>query len=218
MRVLGPVVQPLVLAVLNPRQDVLLGSGVAGQLIRDHDAVRAHLLLEQFAQEPLSRRFVASALNQDVEDEPVLIDGPPEPVLHPGNFYHNLIKVPFVAGPRQPTADLIGKRLAELQRPLAHGFVADDNAACGQDLIDVPQAERKAEIEPDGVADDLGWEAVTGIVGRGRRGHRVRLRNQADLGKATSLRPQPLKLTVPFYLYLILDIYSRKIVGWEVHE
>ena len=21
-----------------------------------------------------------------------------------------------------------------------------------------------------------------------------------------------------FYLYLILDIYSRKIVGWEVHE
>ena len=42
------------------------------------------------------------------------------------------IHVPLVAGGRQPAADLVGKHLAELQRPLAHGLVADDDAACGQ--------------------------------------------------------------------------------------
>jgi hypothetical protein len=30
------------------------------------------------------------------------------------------------------------------------------------------QAEREAEIEPDGEAADLGWEAVSGVAGRGR--------------------------------------------------
>lgn len=55
----------------------------------------------------------------------------------------------------------------------------------GQDLLDVEQAEWKAEIEPDGVADDLAWEAVSDIAGRGRRGHRIQLRNRADLSKVT---------------------------------
>jgi hypothetical protein len=35
VRVLRPLVQSLMLAVLNPGQDVLFGSGVTGQLIRD---------------------------------------------------------------------------------------------------------------------------------------------------------------------------------------
>lgn len=37
MGILGPVVQPFVLPVLNAGQDRLLGSGVAGQLVGDHD-------------------------------------------------------------------------------------------------------------------------------------------------------------------------------------
>ncbi len=54
--------------------------------------------------------------------------------------------------------------VGQLQRPLAHGFLADDDAARGQQFVHHAQAERKAEIEPDGVADDLsrilqaGWQ------------------------------------------------------------
>jgi hypothetical protein len=46
VRVLRPVVQPFVLPVLNAGQDLSLGSGITGQLVRDHDTRRTHLLLE----------------------------------------------------------------------------------------------------------------------------------------------------------------------------
>jgi hypothetical protein len=91
--------------------------------------------------------------------------------------------VPFIAGPGQPAADLAGKSLAELEAPLPYGFMADRNAAGGEDLINVAQAERKAEIEPDGEADDLSREAIAGVAGRGRRCHPVRLRDPACVGK-----------------------------------
>ena len=71
--------------------------------------------------------------------------------------------MPFVSAARQPPADLVSEGLAELERPLAHGLVADGDAARGQQLLDHPQAEREAEIEPDGVADDLRREPVAGI-------------------------------------------------------
>src|SRR3954462_5946025 len=101
--------------------------------------------------------------SQDVEHDPILVDGPPEPMLLAADHQAHLIQVPFVARTGQPAADLVGEPLAELARPLAHGLVAHVNAAGGQHLFDHAQAERKAEIEPDGVADDLAWKAVAGV-------------------------------------------------------
>src|SRR3954466_10092450 len=77
----------------------------------------------------------------------------------------------FVSGRRQTPPDLVGKCLAELARPLPHALMADDDAACGQHLLDHAQAEREAEVQLDGMADDIGREAVADIAGRGERGH-----------------------------------------------
>src|SRR3982751_4461253 len=81
----------------------------------------------------------------------------------------------LVARTGQPTPDLVGEALAELARPLAHGLVAHLDAAGGQHLFHHAQAQRKAEVEPDGVADDLAWKAVTGIRGLGCGCHASRL-------------------------------------------
>jgi hypothetical protein len=43
--------------------------------------------------------------------------------------------------------------------------VADDDAAGGQQLLDHTQPKREADILPDGMADNLGGEPVTGIAG-----------------------------------------------------
>src|SRR4051794_31800553 len=99
--------------------------------------------------------------------------------------------MPLVARTGQPTPDLVGEGLAELARPLAHGLMAHVDAAGGQHLCDHAQAQGKAEVEPDGVADDLAWKAVAGVGGLGGRCH------AGPLPVPTlSAKPRP-KLTVP---------------------
>src|SRR5215212_10005647 len=105
--------------------------------------------------------LVAPALDEDVQHHPVLVHRSPEPVLLPRDLHGNLVEVPCVSGTGQPAADLIGDALAELQPPLRpYGLVADRDAARGEGLIHMAQAQGEAEIEPDRVADDLAREAV----------------------------------------------------------
>ena len=51
--------------------------------------------------------------------------------------------MPFVANPRKATTDLIGELLVEFAGPLPHGFMADDDATGGQQLLDHTQPERE---------------------------------------------------------------------------
>ena len=59
---------------------------------------------------------------------------------------HTLVEMPFVANPRKATTDLVGKLLAELARPLSDGFVADDDAAGRQQLLNHAKPERAMRL------------------------------------------------------------------------
>jgi hypothetical protein len=74
------------LPMLDARHDLPLCRVVAGKLVGDHHARRPHLPLQQLAQQPLGRLFVAAALDQDVEHDAGLVHGSPKPMLYPGNF------------------------------------------------------------------------------------------------------------------------------------
>src|SRR5829696_192034 len=69
--------------------------------------------------------------------------------------------------------------------------MAHVEAAGGQHLFDHAQAQGKAEVEPDRVADDLAWKAVAGIGGLGCGCHAGHLPVPPFPAK-----PRP-KLTVP---------------------
>src|SRR3954468_11973375 len=97
----------------------------------------------------------------------------------------------LVARAWQPTPDLVGEGLAELARPLPDSLMAYVDAAGRQHLLDHAQAERKVEIEPHGVADDLARKAVAGVGGLGAGCHAGHLPVPACPAK-----PRP-KLTVP---------------------
>jgi hypothetical protein len=84
-------------------------------------------------------------------------------------------EMPFVADAREPATDSVRERLAKFARPLPHRFVANSDAASGQQLLDHPQPEREPEIQPDGVANDLAWEPITGIASASRCHHATRL-------------------------------------------
>ena len=79
-----------------------------------------------------------------------------------------LIKVPLVARLGPAPLHLVRELPVEAQSPCADGLVADHDAACGQDQLDVTQAEAKLMIELHRVLNRLGREPKT-AVGRGRR-------------------------------------------------
>src|SRR5829696_9533070 len=103
--------------VLNAGHDLTLCSTVARQLVRDHHPRHAGLTLDQLPEPALGGPLVPPALDQDVEHEPVLVDGSPEPVLLTRNLHLDLVQMPPVSGTGQPASDLVGEALAELARP-----------------------------------------------------------------------------------------------------
>jgi hypothetical protein len=50
------------------------------------------------------------------------------------------------------------KFTTELRRPLRDGLKRDVNAALGQQVFDVTQAQRNSIIEPYRVSDNFGWK------------------------------------------------------------
>src|SRR3954470_3272652 len=108
MRILCPVVEPFVLAVLDARHDLPLGGGVAAQLVGEQHTRRLSLLLQQFAQQAFGGLLIAPALYEDVEDKAFLVDRAPEPILLAGNGDDDLIKVPFIAAAGRAQAKAVG--------------------------------------------------------------------------------------------------------------
>src|SRR5215217_3436159 len=101
----------------------------------------------------------------------VLVHRTPEVVQFTIDFQEHLIEVPGVARLGSPPAELTGEVSPELQAPLSYALVADRDAPLGQEQFHLSEAQAEDVIQPDGVADDLGWEAVSG-VGGGLAGHR----------------------------------------------
>ena len=73
VRVLGPIVLSQALLMVTGKPEVLEGSAVGAQLIRDHPLRREALL----AHELDGSAPVSPGLNQDVEDLAFVIDGAP---------------------------------------------------------------------------------------------------------------------------------------------
>jgi hypothetical protein len=64
---------------------------------------------------------------------------------------------------------------AERLCPAPHGFMADDDPARREQVLDHPQAERKADREPDSLLDDVRREPVAAINGFRCRHHRAQI-------------------------------------------
>src|SRR3954465_15134536 len=88
MRILGPVVQSFVPPMFDRGHHLVFRGAVARQLVRDHHTRHAGLPLQQLAKQALGGLLVAPALDQNVEHDPILVDGPPEPMLLAADLRH----------------------------------------------------------------------------------------------------------------------------------
>src|SRR5258705_13698155 len=69
MGVFGPVIEALVLPMLDPGHNLPLGSSVAPQLVGDEHPRGSALLLEELAEQALGGLLVAPALDENIENE-----------------------------------------------------------------------------------------------------------------------------------------------------
>ncbi len=166
MGVFGAIVEVTALPMFHTRQQLTLGRTITGQIVGDDHSRHVGAALQQLAEERLGGRFVAAALDQDVEHVAVLIDGPPAVVSFAIDREKHFIEVPCVAGLRTPAAQLVRIGLAEFVTPLTDRFLRYKDATSEEEFFDIAKAERKAMVQPDGVGDDFLREAKT-LVGHG---------------------------------------------------
>jgi hypothetical protein len=168
MRILRTVIEVAVLAMLHPRQEFPLGGPITFEFIGDEHPWDVLTALEELAEELLGGLFIPPPLHQDGELHAVLIHGPPQIVPLLIDRDEDLIQVPLIPWLRTPAAQVIRILLAKLAAPFADRFVRDDHTTDEQELFHVAMAEREAELQPDGMADDLTREPVVFIeIGRG---------------------------------------------------
>jgi len=149
VRVLGAIVEVAALAVLDIRQQFELRHTVAPKLVGYEDARHILQTLQQPLEETLCRRGVAAALHQDVEHDPVLIDGAPKMVQLALNSKEDLIQVPLVTWSGAAPAKFARETGAELDAPAPDALVRDDHAAFGQDQLDIPKAQAEHVVQPE---------------------------------------------------------------------
>ena len=54
----------------------------------------------------------------------------------------------------------------DLAQPLPNHLVGDRHASLREEIFSIAEAEVESIVEPDGVADDVGWESISVIAGR----------------------------------------------------
>src|SRR5271168_2866686 len=199
------------LPMLDPGHDLPLGSGIALQLVSDEHTRCAPLLLEELAEQAFGGLLVTPALDENIENEPVLVDGTPEPMFLPGDVDDDLIEVPLVATARGALTNAVGEFPAEFKAPLPDRLVRHRDAAGGQHLLDHAQAQREPKIQPHRVADDFRGVAIASVNRvSSRRRHPARFPEQPGSYQVCS-RPN---LTVPYYLLCREALNDEAVADW----
>jgi hypothetical protein len=150
---------------------------------------------EELAKKSLCCLFIAVALDQDIEDVCALIDSSPQILPLPTNSKENLIHVPFVTRALTTMAQFIGIRLAKLETPLPNCFIGHGDAPLCHQFLNVAKTQRKAEVQPDPVANNLRRKAEAFVVGSSDvRFHTISMPNLLHFSK----------LTIPDWLVRVL--------------
>jgi hypothetical protein len=176
MGVLGSIVEALVGSMLDAGHDFSFGGVIGSELVGNYDAWRTALALQQLAHQEFGCLGIATALHQNLQHKPVLIDGAPQPMFLASDRDDDLVEMPFIAELAARTStNLVGEGASEFFCPQPDRLMRNDDPSRCQHVLDHPQAERKPKIQPYGVADDFGRKTMAAVkrisVGHGRPSH-----------------------------------------------
>ena len=138
-------------------------STVRLQLIRHDPEWPNALAPEKLSHESQCRPLVSALLNQDVEHVAFAIHGAPQVHLLAADIHENFVDVPMIKGSRTAFTDSAGIGLSEFQHPQTNRLVADVDSSLREKILDIPVAHRETKIEPNGLSNNVGMEAVAPV-------------------------------------------------------
>ena len=141
---------------------------VAAQLVGHEPGRFVALPLQESPKESSRRTRVPSGLDEEVDQVPVLVHGAPEILALPVDRDEDFVQKPRIAESALSALQPPGVLGAELHAPLPNGFVRHDDAAFGQQILDIPEAQTVSVVQPDGVADDGRRKAMPKVAGSTR--------------------------------------------------
>ena len=119
-------------------------------------------------------------LDEDTDDVAILIHRTPEILPMSLDGDEDLVQVPCVTETTLSTLQSASIFRSELYAPKSGRFVRDRDAALSEQVFDVSKAHAESVVEPDGVADDFGWESIS-VVARRVGSHRLSLPGAASI-------------------------------------
>ena len=154
MRILRPIIQILASSVINTGQHLARNDIVTTQAISHKNTRTTECGVKNMREKAFCRLGIASRLQQDIQDQTLTVNRPPQIVPVSINGYKDLIQVPFISRFPPPLTHLLGKVRSKSITPAANGLVAHDNSTLRQKQFDIAKAERQSEIQPDGILND----------------------------------------------------------------
>src|SRR6056297_1346059 len=158
VRILCPVVLPPPRFLPLDRADILQGSTIGAKFVR-HEDIGPPMLLQCFLEEFECGLPVTRLRDEAFQHLAFVINSTPQVVLFAIDLHEHLVQTPAPpAGAHAldpPLSDLGGEDRTEPMPPEPDGLVADVDAALMEQVLDIPQREREANVEHHRQADDL---------------------------------------------------------------
>ena len=144
-------------------EDLSVRSRIASQLVGDELQRWPLLVLQDLAKEAFGSFPVSVACDQDIEDVAILVHRSPKIMTFAADRDEHLVHVPDVSEATLSPPQSAGVLRPELPAPRSNGFVGYGDATLREKVLDIPKAETEPVVQPNGMADGLGWKAVASI-------------------------------------------------------
>ena len=125
----------------------------------------ASLVFQHPAKEAFGGSPVFVACDQNIQDIAVLVHRSPKIMAFAADCDEHFVHVPDVAESTLSSPQSAGIRWSKLPAPGSNGFVGYGDAPLSEKVLDIAKTRSEPMVQPDGVADDLGWKAVALIQG-----------------------------------------------------
>ena len=105
------------------------------------------------------------ACDQKIQDLAVLVHRSPKIMTFAADGDEHFVHVPDVAESTLSSPQSTSIGWSKLPAPGSNGLVGYGYATLREKIFDIAKAQREPMVQPDGMADDLGWKAMASIQG-----------------------------------------------------